>query len=247
VVKVSACSFAMLLGASAQGAFVVDDPSFFAGKAHTFLDFESRGDGTPVGLGFLESEFFGTDEYLSTGIRFAAGQYAWDTVPPPTIGTPLDPDGLGGLGDAVAAIGNVPTVYAPSEASEIHFLNEVHAFGIGVVQLGFPASNVPDPDRTTVISAFDSTGSLLGEVRLWLDTIDGHFGAFWMTDDDGNDWYTYQYGFLGLASETPIAFIRFENRADSLFDSFYFSAVPAPGGATLLGLGALGVVTRRRR
>ena len=236
----------LALAPAATGAFVVDDPSFFASRPHTFLDFETRGDGSPVGLGFLEFEHFGEDEYLSKGIRFTNGQHRWDTVPPPSIGTPHDPQGLGNLGDAVAAIGNVPTVYVPSEGSEIHFLNEVHAFGIGVVQVGFSDSNVPDPDRTTTITAFDASGAELGRVTLWLDTIDGHFGAFWMTDDDGNDWFTYQYGFLGLASETPIAFIRFENLS-SLFDSLYFSAVPAPGAGAAFGLMGLGALARRRR
>jgi len=31
-----------------EGAFVIDDRSFFDGLEHTFLDFETRGDGTPL-------------------------------------------------------------------------------------------------------------------------------------------------------------------------------------------------------
>jgi hypothetical protein len=243
---VALCGVALSAG-GASGAFVVGDSSFFASRPHTFLDFETRGDGSPVGLGFLEFEFFGEDEYLGQGLRFTAGQHRWDTVQPPSIGTPLDPEGLGGLGDAVATFGNVPTVYAVSEGAEIVFAAPVRSFGIGVVQFGFPNSAVPDPNRTTMITAFDASGEVLGHVSLWLDTIDGHFGAYWMTDAAGNDWYSLQYGFLGLASDSLISKIRFDNTRDSLFDSFYFSSIPSPGGGVLLAIGAPAVLRRRRR
>jgi len=238
---------ACALASPACGAFVVDDPSFFAGKPSTFLDFETRGDGSPVGLGFLEGEFFESDEYAIQGLHFANGRFGWDTVPPPSIGSPLDPEGLGGLGDAVDAIGTTPTVLFGSDGFEIHFLGEVHAFGIGVVQNGFPAPYEPSEAGSTMISAFDSSGGVIGSVRLWGDLIDVQFGNLWAGGLFGEDFKEFQAGFLGLASETPIAFIRFDEPSGALYDHLHFSSIPSPGPGAPLGLLTLGALARRRR
>jgi len=72
-------------------AGVISDRSFFSGIEHTLLDFETRGDGSDVGLGFAEALVIPPDEYLAQGIRFH-NLVAWgDFHPEPNP----DPDALG--------------------------------------------------------------------------------------------------------------------------------------------------------
>jgi len=232
-------TLALALAASAQ-AGVIGDRSFFAGIEHTFLDFETRGDGSPIGLGFKEALRIPADEYEVQGIRFG------DPVSWQDIGTP--PNSGGSVPDAVDAVGSWPTVIGGGfEGFAIEFLVPVRAFGIGVVQQGFIGFEEPSLDTTTRITAFDAAGEVLGETRLWLDTIDGQTGGLYAGGAYGDEWRTFPYGFLGLATEEPIARIEFNMSWQSVFDDLHFSAIPAPGAGAAFALLGLGALTRRRR
>ena len=242
--KIRTCAqiaVALTICADASGAFVIDHRAFFSGIEHAFLDFESRGDGTPLNLAPLQVASIPRDEYASVGIRFAT-DFAWAHV-----GTPPDPNAS--LSNAVEATGSWPTVIG-SFGSEwtIEFTAPVHAVGMGVVQIGFDEIGVPpSEDVTTTIRAFDAAGFLLGTVTLWADRVDGRFGALYEGGRYGDEWREFNYGFLGLATDKPIARLEFTNASQTLIDDLHVSAVPSPGAGAafaLLGFGALG---RRRR
>ena len=233
-------SLAFALCAGADGAFVVDDRSFFDGKEHVFLDFETRGDGTPVDLFFNSGELMSTDEYAASGVLFTT-QWGWQHVgSPPSTGS--------SIAVALEAIGSWPTaIGGPGDTYRIGFITPVHAFGIGVVQGGFADQGEPSAEFTSTITAFDADGEILGVARLWEDLIDGGTGGVYAGGEYGDEWMNILYGFLGLATEEPIAMLEFTNVRDSIFDDLHFSAVPAPGAGAAFGLLALGALTRRRR
>lgn len=235
---------AVLVGApSVRGAFVVDDPSYFAGKDHVFLDFETRGDGSPVGLGFKEARLLTEDEYAALGVRFPSdpAQWAWAH-----IGTPPDPNASRAL--AVEAVGSWPTVIGGiGDTARIVFTAPVRSFGIGVVQQGIPGDGEPAPEVMTTITAFNADGDELGVVRLWDSLIDGGTGGVHAGGIYGEEWRLFTYGFLGLATDEPIAMLEFTNARDTIFDHLHFSAIPAPGAGAAMGLLGLGALVRRRR
>jgi hypothetical protein len=245
------CTPAILVGAvtvisictSAPAAVIIKDRSFFANKPHTFLDFETKGDGSPVDLPFLGAELFPPDEYSHFGVLFHDG-VGRQNLPLPQAGGVLFPEGT--IGDALDAVGSWPTAIGSINATwNLEFLIPVHAFGIGVVQDGFPAGP-PDPILTSTITAFDAAGDVLGVVRFWDDMIQGGFGGPYGGGVFGDDVLQYQYGFMGLVSNTPIARIEFTHTDFSIFDDLHFSAVPAPGaGVVFVMAGALAL--RRRR
>jgi hypothetical protein len=233
----------MVCGACAHAAFVIDDRAYFAGIEHTMLDFETNGDGAPVVLPDLGSQYFRKDEYAGAGVRFEDG-VAWSRFRAPSFGSQLFPNG--GVGDALDAVGSWPTAIGSAESTwGIDFTTEVHAVGIGVVQSGFPG--IPDPILTTTLTAFGADGSELGVVRLWDRFIDGGFGDAYLGGAFGEEYRQYSFGFLGLVSETPIARVEFSWAAFSIFDDLHFSAIPAPGAGVTLGVvGLLGVGRWRR-
>jgi hypothetical protein len=230
-----------LTAGAAEGAVIIDDRSWFRARDHVFLDFERGGDGTPLGLLPDDVILIPPDEYDAVGLRFA-GTFAWEH-----IGTPPDPNA--GASNAVDAAGSWPTIVVGLGNSwTIEFLTPVHAFGLGLVQLGFAnEGGPPSEDATSTITAFDAQGAMLGQVTLWLDTLDGGFGPIYGGGVYGDQWRTFNYGFLGLATDEPIARLEFTNVRDSIIDDLHFSAIPAPGASVALGLGVMGMAIRRRR
>ena len=237
-------AMAMSLGAASDAAFVIDDRSFFAGIGHEFLDFEARGDGTPLDLFPDQVIAIPPDEYSAVGVRFAT-QFAWEHIGAPPS---EDPEAVGSSSDALAAVGSWPTfAVGVGGAWAIDFLTPVRAFGVGVVQLDFAEFAAPSPDITTTITAFDDSGKQLGVVRLWVDTVDGGFGGAYAGGLFGDDWSVFNYGFMGLATTEPIARLEFTNVRQSLIDDLHVSAVPSPGAGAALALLGLGALGRRRR
>jgi hypothetical protein len=226
---------------TARAAFVIDDRSWFSGRDHVFIDFESRGDGTPLDLFTDDVILLPSDEYAAHGFRFVS-QFAWSHA-----GTPPDPNAS--FSNAVDAAGSWPTIVSGfDDGWAIEFVTPVRAFGLGLVQGGFAnEGGPPSEDATSTITAFDAQGAMLGQVTLWLDTLDGGFGPIYGGGVYGDQWRTFNHGFLGLATDEPIARLEFTNVRDSIIDDLHFSAVPAPGAGAALGLGVMGAAVRRRR
>jgi len=237
---------ALACATAAPGAFVIDDRSFFNGLEHTFVDFETDGDGADLELGFLEARRQRMDEYASLGFVYDDRGVAWTDTPPPTADAGIPPEG--GIGDAHQAMGSLQVAIGGTTIAgwAIHFTTPVHAIGIGLAQKRFPASNEPNPLITSTIRAFNAGGDELGVVRFWGDLIDGQFGFVW-AELDGEEWRSFTYGFMGLATSEPIARLEFEHVQNSIFDDLHFSAIPAPGAGAAFALLGLGALVRRRR
>jgi len=232
------------VGRAASGAFVIDDRSFFKNLEHTFLDFESDGDGNELPLGFEVAQQR-QDEYASRGFVYDERQVGWVETPVPGGDLGLPPEG--NLGDAHQAMGSRRVAIGGTAAGwSINFTEPVRAFGLGIVQGRFPFGE-PDPVLTSTIRAFNADGDEIGVVRFWDGLIDGQFGFVW-TEFEGEEWRELSYGFMGLATSEPIARIEFTDTTwRSIFDDLHFSAVPAPGAGAAFGLLGLGALARRRR
>jgi len=239
-----AIAIAGAVGRAASGAFVIDDRSFFDGLEHTFIDFESDGDGNDLPLGFggaLQRQ----DEYASRGFVYDERQVGWTETPVPGADLGLPPEG--NLGDAHQAMGSRRVAIGGTGAGwSITFTEPVRAFGLGIVQVRFPFGE-PDPILTSTIRAFNADGEEISVVRFWDDLIDGQFGSVW-TEFEGELLRNHLYGFMGLATSEPIARLEFTDTTwRSIFDDLHFSAIPAPGAGAAFALLGLGALTRRRR
>jgi len=122
----------------------------------------------------------------------------------------------------------------------------VRAVGLALIQIGFNGG-APSIDSTSIVRAYGQDGVLLGELRFWDDLIDGGTGGILADGFFGDEFQRIQYGFVGFASETPIARLEFNQVFRSVFDDLHFSAVPAPGAGAAFGLMGLGALARRRR
>jgi len=229
-----------------EGAFVIDDRSFFDGLEHTFLDFETRGDGTPLAPLIPPNDSAGmpSDEYAGSGILFDGPFVSWGRVPPPE--PILFPEG--NRSDALEAAGSLSLYFgggSQTESFSILFTEPVRAVGMAIIQQGF-RGGAPSIHRTSIISAYGQDGALLGELRFWGDLIDGGTGGVLAGGIFGDEFQQFQYGFVGFASETPIARLELDE-IGAVFDDLHFSAVPAPGAGAAFALLGLGALARRRR
>jgi hypothetical protein len=226
--------------AGADGAYVISDRAFFSGIDHTFLNFEARGDGTALNLAPKQVALIPSDEYASVGIRFATS-FGWAHVGPP-------PDSNASMSNAVDAAGSWPTIVGGvGDTWVMEFVSPVRAIGMGVIQGSFGFGEEPGEDITVTMTAFDADGNLLGRASLWTDTVDGGFGGPYEGGKFGDEWSQINYGFLGLATETPIARLEFTNAFFSNIDDLHVSAIPAPGAGTAFALLGLGAGARRKR
>jgi len=236
----------------AFAGFVIDDRSFFDGIDHTLLDFETKGDGSPVDLPPLGAQLFSPTEYNNFGVDFESRDphsfgMGWGNFPPPNP--------LCGICQSIGAVGSPVNVISGGNDWTMTFSVPVHAVGIGVVQGGWGVGGPSDDrrimkDLQTRMRAFSADGTLLGEVFFWEDLVDGGFGGPWKDGFFGEEFLSNPFGFLGIVSpDTPIAQVEMTHGVPNgvLFDDLRFSALPAPGPGAALTLAALGMGLRRRR
>lgn len=227
---------ASIVSMSAHGATVIDSRAYFENIEHTLIDFETRGDGSPViitqPLGGL---IIPANEYEAQGFLFDERLGVWQEMRGPTC------DLLGcSEGDALLKIGSPSTALSGGPNGRgIVFTQEVHAFSIGVVQ-SFWATYPATQEAAPTVIAFDAMGSEIGRVSLWGELIDGGYGEW-----DGVV-PLIAYGEIGLASATPIARLEITVTGQSAFDDLRFSSVPAPGAMVVMGVG-IALISRRSR
>jgi len=235
----AACVCALSAPDAFGGFGVIDDRSFFEGIEHTFLDFETKGDGSPVDVPLLGSQSFNDNEYAGYGVNFTPG-VGW-------LNFPLSP--LRPISQSLDAVGSAPTaIGGGGDPWGFSFTVPVHAVGIGIVQGGWAGPPI-EKQHQTKMTAFDSEGNVLGEVLFWGDLVDGGFGGPFLGGDFGDEFVANPFGFLGIFSpDTPIARVEFSNFVSfTIQDDLFFSALPAPGPGAALALTALGMGLRRRR
>jgi hypothetical protein len=214
---------AMSIGVSGAITPLVDR-SAFSGVEHTLIDFEARGDGSPLEL-FPNSAFFiPNSEYASSGIEFADAAFAIVHLSEVTD-----------IWQAFIAQSSPENTLDAANAHTYSFLFDqtIHSIGYEMIfwDLGFS-----QPPR---LQAFDSLDNLLGEIVFDEMFIDGTTGFF---NEVG-------YGFMGLSSSTPIAKVTLNNMFFTVIDDLYFSAaiIPAPGVLTLALPFSLAGIRRRQR
>lgn len=200
-------------------ATLIDSSAYFTPLPHTLIDFELDANGDPLGLIDGESLEMPLTAYSTQGVTFL-NQVRWVNDGSPAF-------------DAAQLIGgswdhSIPSAFVNSFA--FTFDVPVRAFGFWVVN----NQNV-DPDGP-LFRAYDDQNQLIEQVQFNGAVVDS-------TITDGVT--VAGYGFMGIEADRNIARVEVQKRA-AIFDDLRFTAVPAPGAATLAGLAGL-VLGRRRR
>jgi len=217
---------ACFIGANtaAGSARIVTDQTFFDRIPHVFLDFETRGDGTPWNLDDTEAFVSLGDEYSAQGIRLGAAAYLFGNPPPSDLN-----DALAAVGTPNVLIGVDPD--GPGVTPSFVFSSD---FGNGQ-SFGFAFIRNTALDSALTLTLVDDQSQAIASFGQEDFLTLGRFGDF-------------EYGLAWMTSDAPFRAILMEsNNFNGLFfDDLRFSRVPAPGGTALLTLG-LGAVLRRRR
>jgi len=208
--------------AATAGAAIIDDPSFFDNIPHTFVDFETRDDGSPLPLEEGQSAFAPLDEYFEVGFVAFGMNIAWEWS--------ADTD----VQQALTA-GATPTHRLrlfPDEGGDygFGFVDGPRSVGLFVTR---DTRFAPDP---MTISAFTFSGDLIDSVTVTSGLVDGVAGSI-------------EYSYIGITSDIGITAIVLDAPNDLAFaysiDDLRFSQVPAPGAAIPLAL--LAALAQRRR
>ena len=205
---------AMTAGAHADP---IDDRSFFDSIPHTFLDFETKADGSPVNVADGAAEIMDFNEYEPLGVR-------WNGLGTAFWGNDSDPDS-----EAALAAGGSPN-------HVVGWANGVPGmvFGEPIRSLGFAlfvnTAFVTEPIEIRA-SLFD--GTIVESVFFDPMAPDGQVGDI-------------SFGFVGLTSESPFQSILIFQDDFFSIDDLHFSSVPAPGGVALFSVG-VSTLSRRKR
>lgn len=181
-------SLALALSAGPAAADTIDDRGFFDPIPHTTIDFESRGDGSPLSLIDGQSLLMPANEYASLGVTFGP-EVRWVNDGNPAF-------------DAAQFIGGSPQVAIPSadvDLFDIFFSTPVRAVGM------FVANNRVEDPSGPVFTAYDAGGAVLGTASFGAAFIDGSIGVA-------------DYGFMGILAGQDIARIRVTKEAAILDD-----------------------------
>ena len=195
----------------------ISERSFFDVIPHTFLDFETDGDGNLLSGDEGTAEFMNLAEYNAFGMRWnGLGTVFW--------GNPSDPD----VEAAIAAAGSPNHVVGWSNGTAGIIFTDAPMRSIGFSL--FVDSNVhTDPIR---FDAFRADGTVIESFE---------FGGAQQSGMIGD----VAFGFVGLTLDEPMAGIVFFQTLGFAIDDLHFSTVPSPGGAALAAA-ALGMAFRRR-
>jgi len=198
-------------------AAVIDDRSFFDAIPHTFLDFETTGDGSPVDLADGDLEIMSFKEYDAFGMR-------WNGLGTAFWGNPSDPDAEA----AITAAGSPNHVVGWSNGRAGMFFPSLTVQSVGF-SLFVDTSVHVDP---IIIHAARFDGSIIETIEFGSSHFDGMIGDI-------------AFGFVGFTLDEPVSDIVFVQVFDFAIDDLHYSNVPAPGSFAIV-LPAFLAMRRRR-
>jgi hypothetical protein len=211
----------MILAAPIHAA-IIDDASFFDDIPHTFVDFETRDDGSPLPLTEGQSAFAPLDEYAKLGFSAFSMNIAWEWSADRDVQEALT---------AGATPTNLLRMFPnrPSQPYGFFFAQDQRSVGLFVTRETLFAS---EPMTITMVNR---QGELVETVSVFGDHVDGMSGSI-------------EYGYVGVSSAEEIAGVIFN--APNIFafgiDDFRFSLVPEPGALIPLTFCAAFAQRRRR-
>lgn len=201
---------------------IITDKSFFNGLPTTLIDFETRGNGTPLALIEGQTMSLPTSEYSAQGVVFSTG-VNWVNDGTPAFNAAQN---LAGLGPHAIPSTSINTF-------TITFTGTVRSFVIWI------ANNfMVDADGPTVTVRDGANQVIRTE----------DFGS----QDGGSPFVdgrvsVADYGFMGMYSQTPIASVTI-TKSTAILDNLCFSSeVPAPGVFAVPMAGFAWLASRRRR
>jgi len=190
-------------------AVVLSGPEYFDSKSHTFVDFETDGDGATVLLAEGSSRLMPSDEYASLGFTFDSGA-SWLN------------DGGTSTEQAQAIYGGGYNVmkFPYQNIFSIYLSTPIDAFGFWLMK----SNSYPNEP---IFEAYTyGIGGLIETAEFSGDLIDGSVN-------------TIDYGFLGIAADEPITRIDITTDYTLTLDNFMFIPIPEPTTLLLVGLGGL--------
>ena len=222
----------LFVAANPASGGVISDRSAFVGD-FTVIDFETRGDGTPLILDandFWEPQ---ADEFASLGFTMEAStnEFGHDL---PFIANAT------GTAQSVAllqAAGSTPNVmFASGVPGFVRF-----SFPIPISAIGMAIMNRADSGIVR-LEAFDAQGSLIEAVEFVDDLIDGT-----VLGSDFGGKYDFDYGFVGLsASDVPISEVIVHEWRTTI-DDLHFAVIPEPSSIALWCVAAVILFMRTSR
>ena len=211
-----------LINAQCADAAIIDDASFFDSIPHTFVDFETRADGSPLPLEEGQFAFAPLNEYIPLGFNSFGMGIFWEWS--------ADPD----VQQALTA-GATPTKRLgmfPQESGNYGFLFVDAPRSVGL----FITRETDSSDVPMTITAHTFDGDLIESVTIEGGLIDGVAGSI-------------EYSYVGITSDIGITALTFDAPNNLAFaygiDDLRFSQIPSPGAAPLLVL--LASLKQRRR
>lgn len=199
----------------------ITDQVFFEGFESTLIDFETRGNGTPLALIEGQTLTMPTAEYASFGVTFSpAVQWVND-------GTPAF--------NAAQNLGGTAHHAIPS--TSVNTFTMTFAGGVRSVGMWVANNYVTDPDGP-LFTARDSDGVVIKQFTFGSQTSGSEFVHGRVLTAD--------YGFFGLFSTVPIATVTITKSAAILDNLVFSEQIPAPGAVGALAVAGL-YASRRRR
>lgn len=208
-----------LAAVSAANAGIITTTEYFKEIPHTKIDFERNGAGSTISLIQGQTQVMPLDAYTNLGVDFVT-QVRWVN------------DGNAAF-DAAQILGasrfnSIPSSFV--NAFTFNFNVPVRAMGMWV------ANNRIQDAAGPTFRLYDAQNVLITTLQFGGVFVDGTITIPNTTAD---------YGFMGFEADRDIARVEV-TKVHAIFDDLYFTSVPAPGSATLVGLG-LSLVARRGR
>ncbi len=206
-------------GAAQAGAVqVISDRAQFVGD-FTVIDFETRGDGTPIVLDPGNVFHLNPAEYASAGVTIDSSGLGF----PPFVGTSASSAFSHAAHQLAGSSPNFLGHISLDNAFRLDFVVPVNAIGLATI------TNVNA--GPVLLSAFDNAGRSIGIVAFDGHLVDGIVdGDVFGSEDD------LAYGFFGLYSPDSLIYSVTVYKDRAGFDDLHFGIIPEPGALLTLAL-----------